>query len=476
MPSAMRKNREREENKVTLSLHKKRSLGLGFCILAAFFLFNPNISIIDIFPDFIGYILLSVAFSKVAELNESVAGAVAGFRKMILVDLCKLVAVFWVFGMAVPSERNSSLLLWSFVFATLEMIFAVPAYIKLFDGLTQIGYLNQNESLFGDPEGSGKKSRTDRVKKATVFMVAAKGLLSVLPELSDVTNSSYDEGSGFVNLYRFIGVMRFLAFLPMLVIGIVWLCRFVRYFKTLRRDSVLCEGLLSRYETEILPKTGMFIRRRFKSVMAVLIAALLLTLDLRLEYVNMIPDFLAAGVMIAAMLMMKKDLDLSPKTGWIGMLCYLFASGAEAICERYFFANYSYYSIVRSLEAENTYFLWIGLSALKNLAFFFAILSLVRCLRRTVDLHTGFVAGREVLSDREMKMVSDVHRELKGGVTLAVVFAALYGVADICYVVLARWVEFMGLIQVVMGALAIVLFVRALWAIGHGVDTKYMLS
>ena len=75
-----------------------------------------------------------------------------------------------------------------------------------------------------------------------------------------------------------------------------------------------------------------------------------------------------------------------------------------------------------------------------------------------------------------MKMVSDVHRELKGGVTLAVVFAALYGAADICYVVLARWVEFMGLIQVVTGAFFVILFVRALWAIGHAVDTKYMLS
>ena len=119
----------------------KTCLGLSFCFPAAFFLFNPNISIIDIFPDFIGYFLLSLAFSKLGELNESVYAAVSAFRRMILVDLGKWAAIIWVFGLSVPDERNTSLLLWTFVFAVLEMVFAIPAFMKLFNGLTQIGYL-----------------------------------------------------------------------------------------------------------------------------------------------------------------------------------------------------------------------------------------------------------------------------------------------------------------------------------------------
>ncbi len=459
-----------------LSFKKKKTLGLGFCIPAAFFLFNPNINIIDVFPDFLGYFFLCLAFAKIGELNESVSSALAGFRKMILVDLLKWAAVVWVFGMSVPSERNSSLLLWAFVFATLEMVFAIPAYIKLFSGLTQIGFLNQNESLFGDREGSGRRNRTDRMRRATIFLIAAKGVLSVLPELSDLTNSSYDETGSFVNLYRFIGVMRLLAFLPMLVIGIVWLCRFLRYFKRLSKDAVLCDGLLTRYENEVLPRTGMFICRNFQNTVWVVLIALALTMDLRLEYVNMLPDFLAAFLMIVAVLMLKKYSDLPPRTAWIGVLCYLFASGAEAICERYFFANYSYYAIIRSLEAEIVYFVWIGLSVLKNVAFVFAILSLVRCLARTIRLHTGFVEGRTEISEREEKMVADLQRELKNGVILATVFAGVYGVADVCYVILARWVEFMGLIQVVTAVICLILFARALWAIRNAVDTKYMLS
>ena len=36
-----------------------------------------------------------------------------------------------MFGIDALSERTSSLLLWSFVFAVLEAIFLIPAYVKL---------------------------------------------------------------------------------------------------------------------------------------------------------------------------------------------------------------------------------------------------------------------------------------------------------------------------------------------------------
>ncbi len=452
-----------------------RCLGLIWCFPAAFFLFNPNFNIIDIFPDFIGYFFLSLAFSKLGELNESVSAAVSSFRKMILVDLGKWAIVVWVFGMSVPAERNSSLLLWSFVFAVVEMVFAIPAFIKLYGGLTQIGFICPNQSIL-EANKKRRKSRTDRMKGATIFLVVAKGALSTLPELADLTNTSYDETARFVNLYRFIGVMRILAFLPMLIIGIVWMVRFCRYFNRLRKDRLLWDGLIERYNTEVLPRTGLFIRRNFRSTVALILFGLALTMDFRLERVNLLPDFFAAFVLILAVFKLKKYLDLPGRRGWLGVILYLFASGAEAMLEKYFFENYTYYAVLRSTKAELAYGMWVGSVAVKNVMFLFAILSLWLCVRRTISLHTGYVEGKEHIGEREEKMVKSLRGELNVTMIPAIAAAVIYAAADVCYPLFDRVVGFMGLVQVIGALLCLIVFARALFAIRTAVDTKYMLS
>ena len=86
------------------------------------FFFNPNVIVIDILPDFIGYMLLCGALLKLSDFNDTVGEAVGGFKKMILVDGAKWLAVMWIFGISSPDERTSSMLLWSFVFCVLETV------------------------------------------------------------------------------------------------------------------------------------------------------------------------------------------------------------------------------------------------------------------------------------------------------------------------------------------------------------------
>ena len=101
---------------------KKKIIGRAPLILGFLFLFNPNITIIDFLPDFIGYILLCVSLSKIADLNDHLYDAYTIFKRMILIDAGKWLAIFWTFSMPVVSEKNSSLLLWTFVFAVVELI------------------------------------------------------------------------------------------------------------------------------------------------------------------------------------------------------------------------------------------------------------------------------------------------------------------------------------------------------------------
>ena len=80
---------------------------------------------------------------------------------MVLVDAGKLLAILWVFGIEAISERNTGLLLWSFVFGVLESIFAIPAFMKLFNGFSTLGDFHVNSSIHA-------KGR--RGKKATLIL------------------------------------------------------------------------------------------------------------------------------------------------------------------------------------------------------------------------------------------------------------------------------------------------------------------
>ena len=452
---------------------RKDSMGFGLIALSFCFFFNPNINIVDILPDFIGYILLCAALLRIGYLNESIDGAISLFKKMIFVDAAKLLAILWVFGLEVTTERNSSLLLFAFIFSVLELIVLIPAYSKLFAGMTEIGYFYSNTAIFGS---ENKKSRTDKIRNLTFAFVVTKAVLSVLPEFADLSNSSYDETSAFVNIYDHIGTMRVLAFIPVLILGIIWIVSLQSYFSRIRRDRELIDGLRAKYESEILPKHGLFIRKNFGLVCGLFILALCLTLDFRMEYHNMLPDFLAAIIffVVIAVIQKRTEINRVPLTATSAL--YFVLSLVSAVAEYGFFDEYYYDAIYRSEVAMRAYALVVIFNILKSAAFLALLWTLLRALFAIVLNHTGFVAGKTVASENEEKMIHGLQKELRGGLILAFVFAVVYVLSDIAYDILAPMYGFMGLINLLFGIVCIALFVRALWAIRHAVETKYMLD
>ena len=132
-----------------MKLVERKKVYWGAFSIAFVFLFNPNIANIDLLPDIFGYIILSALLSKLAMISESLYDAKRAFERLIIIDAAKIVSVFWVFGIDAVSERNTSLLLFSFTFGVLEVIFAGIAFIKLFDGMTSLGNFYTNTAIHG---------------------------------------------------------------------------------------------------------------------------------------------------------------------------------------------------------------------------------------------------------------------------------------------------------------------------------------
>ncbi len=455
---------------------KKQTVGFGLLALSFVFFFNPNINIIDVLPDCIGYTLLCAALTKLSHLNESIEEAVSLFRKMILVDAGKWLAVLWVFGMSVTSERNSSLLLWSFVFSFLEILLLVPAYSKLFYGITQIGYRYSETSIFGKSEGTRRKSATDKMRSLTVVFVCLKSVLSVLPEFADLSNTSYDESSSLVNLYQYIGIMRFLASIPVVLVGLIWLTAIIRYTLRLRGDTVLVGELCERYDREVLPKTGMFVRRNFHAVYGILLLSLCLTVDFRLESQNYIPDYLAAICFFVAFVFLQKYTKIKKSSWMISCVSYLGLTIASAVLDYRFFAEYYYGAIIKNEKAMMAYSFLIACNVLKAILFLIVMWVLITALKATVRQHTGYVAGKEAAGENERKMVQGIHNDLWRSLLCSFFTAIAYVISDLAYDLLAPTYGFMGVINLLFAVICIGAFLKTLTRIQEAVNTKYMLE
>ncbi len=441
------------------------------------FLFNPNIAVIDPLPDFVGYIFLSFALSKLGDLNEPLGEARKAFLRMILIDAGKILAILWIFGMEAAGERSSSFLLWSFVFSVLEWIFLIPAYQKLFEGILQIGNFYENTSIFKKPRRArGDKSITERLRGFTIVFVVAKALLSFLPELADLTNMSYNEQGSVLNLYQYIGTMRMLCFIPVLIVGLVWLVRMLRYVHDLRRDAVLMSGLDATYEEKVLPNEGMFIGRSVTMACIALLLGAIGTLDLRLDHINLLPDILAFVGFLMFFLFLKKKTSLQKGFWTTSLALYGIFCVASMIGQILFFSRYTYGALMRNDEALAAYIVLIAVEVVKAVSFVLVGLCLARSLRAVIVAHTGFVMGQHSHAEVIARHVEGVQKELKRYVVYMLVALGAYAASDVAYEIFNPNYGVMGTVNLVFGLVWIVTVWKAQSEIVYAVKTKYMLE
>lgn len=440
----------------------------GF-VLALIFLCNPNISIIDPLPDFIGYIIISLALVKFADMNDTLSDALTIFKRLILIDAAKILAIFWTFGMTVTTERDTSLLLWPFVFGVLEIIFVNQAFSRLFSGIASLGTVCENTSVLG----GGKRSYTGRIKALTFVFVTFKALMCVLPE-SSILNSSED---GSFTLYRFIGVMRFLAFIPVLILGGIWLYKGIRYFVRVNRDKPFIEGLNELYRERVLTNKSIFIKRDFKVCYVLLICAFAFSIDVRFDYINMLPDLISAIFFIALFAIAARHVKI-PKIVFIVLSSVLFAVSAAAwFLEYKFFDEYYYEAIYRSDEAYAAY-VRAGIMAGIGIVIFTALsFCLIYTMHKIIQAHTGLEKNLDAYNDEKYKQIdAATKRELSIKLAYCILISLIYAISNIYYIVYSADYGFLTTVDILVGIVCMLTYMKVFSDIVDAVDNKYILG
>ena len=436
----------------------KKYLGMGYIIASFFFLFNPDIAIIDFLPDVIGYLLLIIGTTQLSEINEKISEAREGFKKAAICNLIKVSLIVVLFGFVTPQEFPVSMLLFTFVMNIFDMIYAVPSYLNLFGGLIYLGERLDGEYLLSRkrfiprraPDFKSEKARvtferkelkrrykcerslskTESARNATFCFAIFKAAGSLLPEFTSLLN--YEYSNSLVNYYDFIPIYRAFAFIAVFGVSISWLVKMVKYIAGMKKDSIFIEALRAKYTTEVTPNKVYFEKKNSNLARLIFSVAAFLSINIYFDRYNILPGFVAAILFVLGSLYVKKYTNkwgicfaTSSLWGFVSIIAEIFRwrFNAEFIPEQ----------IARNPEAYKAWegmFIIFSLEALVHVIFIIClILTIVDITRR----YTGFFSPGTDAYDPK-RATKELHTELCRPLILTALLGCAAAVLSAVYI------------------------------------------
>ena len=450
---------------------RTKSLGFGYIIASFVFLFNPNISIFDVLPDFIGFFLLVLGLAKLADIMPKFADVRESFVKLTWISLAKFLSIVLIVIMPVNEKATFGLVL-TFSFAVVDLIFLIPAWNGFFEGLIYLATRKDGTAIFYRKKNWGK-SITEKLKNLTVAFFIIKECVIIMPELTSL--SSYDISGNVdyktLDIHHFQPYFRVLSTVFIIVFGIVWMCRMIAYINRIKKDSAFVSRVMDVYREEVLPNTDLFTRRRIKAGLVTLCFAFGLGIDFYVFDVNTIPDFLSAILFVCGYALLYRYVKAS-KAAIIAGAVYGLVSLAHWGHTLYFVENFDITHIDKVYDVYEAY-LYVCMSAIAEAAAFFAFSLVVYYVLKTlVRDHTGYVIEGS-MSDYARRQREDEKRIMKKRLVEGVVASALAAISSVVYYSLVPEVEFIWMINFGIAAICAIMWVNRLNLVYEQVEEKY---
>ena len=477
---------------VPVKVNKK--LGMGLIIAAFFFLFNPNIIIIDLLPDVIGYVLMCMGLSQLSLINPSFEEAIAKFKKMIFVSLGKFAAFILLFSLFNERERPYGFLLFAFAFLVLDLIFIIPAIKELFEGFIYLAGMHKSEVAYKKRRESSRRTYIEKIYRLTITFVIVKAVLYVLPEFITLTKDEYIDRSFLMYMYEYINVFRVLGALIVLVWGVVWLIRTVRFFVKLSKEAAFISELREVFIVKALPREGLFIKKAIKNALIWFGAGAVFGLDLHVSMtldniasssitiskitLNILPDFLSAACFLIAAIILRNYIKMSKNLIWASSI-YASLSILASVLKVYFLVVYGTYSAINHVdEAFDMFYLLCSSTVIENLAFVAMIVVFAWFMKELIENYSGYVPT--IADHTTESLLKATHKELFNKmwfvITFAVIGAIFASVYDFMLVERHIFAQVSWVIDFAAQALFAIVTVKALFDINDEVNSRYMLS
>ena len=453
--------------------------GLSLAVVSAIFLFNPDVAVIDVLPDFIGYALLAISLRFARDLSPHFENAWRKFRILALMTSFKTLSLLWVFGgLTSAQERPMMMLLLSFCFCICELIWGIPAWRSLIEGF--ILHSQTSGGVYPLIEKGAKSYRPGRnvsiaFRDFTVFFMIAKAFFANIAEFAVLSEHSYDDTA--FDWYRFIGLYRVVTLFAGALIGVIWLVRAIKFFRGILSDGVLIASMKEKYEKTVLPNTGLFVRRDIAFVLGLFAASALTAPDLYIDEVNFLSDTFTA-ILLALTFIKLKPYYKNYKLGVALSAVYgvLTVVGSRL--------SHSYITGWPAMTWENTkvfkeFIVMYPVRIAEALMFFVTIFVALKGVRAIINEHCGYIPSTMDESYRTSRMEA-IRKEVGAKVYICLAFAALTALSGGLYELIISFDLFISPIWWIFNfVISGIFFVSAIYMIGavnEEVESRYMLD
>ena len=259
-------------------------MGIGFIICGVIFLLNPNINIVDILPDIIGYFMIYHGLFRFSDIDDRLGSAREKAKWLIMVSAAK-----FIFVLMLPSSSDSDVLLFTFCFAVVELLLCIPLFTEFFGGMNYLCSRYNNETAL---------KYESEAKFFVIGFIIVKNVITLVPEFFSLSDTAYgleldyDHYKKLANVEAAKRICIIGAFVVVLICGIVAGVKFISYLKKLSNDSGFIGRLNSFYNDNILSDTTLWARRYQNTALLFFAAGVMFFNNFYLDTVPVIPDFI----------------------------------------------------------------------------------------------------------------------------------------------------------------------------------------
>lgn len=276
-------------------------MGLICIFTGILFFMNPNIRMLDFFPDVIGCILILFGTSKLAHTDARITDAGKYIKYLTFISAVKIPLSLYI-----AFYEDNYLLPATFLYSVIEAILMICFFTSLFGGLD---YLVSRCSNANDHS----KSSENAAVIAFIFSIA-RAICGFIPEVLSLGKQSDGFDYTFTpTIAQNAAILKpyaeILCSVIVLIFGIYAAVLFGKYFIALSRDKALIENLEERYDLYIKENSSLINYGYVRKAMCIFFIALLLLFNQILDFINVIPNTLSYIFLIIGCLYMIKYLN-----------------------------------------------------------------------------------------------------------------------------------------------------------------------
>ena len=203
-------------------------------IVALVFLFNPNVSVIDILPDFVAYFLLARSFLFASDCAPYFEEARVAFKRLGWLSFCKVFGLALIFIVKRGNSLDNDIIpLVTLVFAVCEALLTFSAIKNLFAALFYIGNRTDAEATISLFYFMGRKIRPESVRDISYFFFALKCIVYFAPTPFLLT-SLQQPGS---DIFTWFILILIISQIVCIIAGILWLCIVRKYALAIKNEG-----------------------------------------------------------------------------------------------------------------------------------------------------------------------------------------------------------------------------------------------